>query len=244
MKKILLSLMLLLPGILLYGQTDSWQKLEILEDSSVWASSSLSETINGKRITYGPENLFDSDRGTPWVEGASGSGKNEYILILCQKIVKSMELVNGYALNQRLFSRNNRLKNLKVSFVAGLTAPGLVTELDYYLYFIREEAIFAPFSLDDVMTPQKIDLGKWEARQDQFYQKVIRDFSRDYPDFYAMILQDLGIPPEEGDSLMYRKLVMDFYGFFGIRITLDDVYPGTHYDDTCISEISFELEDF
>ena len=224
-------------------ETD-WMELEILEGESVWASSSLTETLKGKTVTYGPENLFDGDPSTPWVEAAPEGGAGESVLILSKKIVKAINLTNGFASSESLFFQNNRIKNMTVSFVAGLTAPGLVTELDYYLYFIKEMPIPEKFFLRDERDHQVISLGEWESFQDDFFQDVILQFSRDYPDFYSMILQDLGIPPEEGDGLMYRKLIMDIYGFFGIRLTIDDVYPGSHYNDTCLAELQFELEDF
>ena len=221
-----------------------WTELEIQEGESVWASSVLRETLKGKEISYGPENLFDGNPATPWVEADKGAGVGESILILSRKIVKAIGFTNGFASSERLFLRNNRLRGVTVSFVAGLTAPGLVTELDYNLYFVKEKTISEPVYLKDTRLDQTISLGQWESLQDEFYQDVILQFSRDYPEFYSMILQDLGIPPEEGDGWIYRKLIMEFYGFFGIRLTIDSVYPGSHYNDTCLAELNFQLEEF
>ena len=222
----------------------NWTELEIQEGESVWASSAFRETLKGKEIIYGPENLFDGNPATPWVEADEGAGIGESVLILTGKIAKSIEIFNGFASRERLFLRNNRIRGVKVSFVAGLTAPGLVTELDYHLYFVKEKEVSETVYLKDSRQNQTISLGQWESVQDEFYQDVILQFSRDYPDFYSMILQDLGIPPEEGDGWMYSKLIMDFYGFFGIRLTIDSVYPGSHYNDTCLAELKFQLEEF
>ena len=222
----------------------NWTELEIQEGESVWASSAFRETLKGKEITYGPENLFDGNPATPWIEADEGAGIGESVLILTGKIAKSIEIFNGFASSERLFLRNNRIKGVKVSFVAGLTAPGLATELDYHLYFVKEKELSETVYLKDSRQDQMISLGQWESVQDEFYQDVILQFSRDYPDFYNIILQDLGIPPKKGDGWMYRKLIMDMYGFFGIRLTIDSVYPGSHYNDTCLSELQFQLEEF
>ena len=48
---------------------------------SVRATSSLTETLGGKSISYGPENLFDQDISASWVEGADGPGLDESVLI-------------------------------------------------------------------------------------------------------------------------------------------------------------------
>ena len=239
------TLLFILFGITgLFSLENDWKELEIAMGESVWASSSLTETLKGKRVTYGPEALFDGDISKPWVEGTEGSGENESVLIQTQKMVSAIDVTNGFASSTRLFARNNRIKDFEVSFTGGLTAPGLVTELDYTLYFVQETRVDRIFSLADSPVIQKVSLTQWESLQEEFYREVISRFARDYPDFYAMILQDLGIPPEEGEGLMYQKLIMDVYGFFGIRITIRDVYRGTHYDDTCLSELNLLLEEF
>ena len=241
--RILLVIAALTAGSLNADPAD-WQELSIKQTDSVWASSSLKEMLNGKEITYGPEALFDGNTASPWVEGASGGGTGESILVLTRKMVNSLVLTNGFASSPRLFTRNNRIKNMKVAFVAGLTAPGLVSEMDYYLYFTREKLMPDSFLLEDLPEPQNISLAFSEGVQNDFYRGVIREFAADFPDFYVMILRDLGIPPEESESLMYQKLIMEMYGFFAIRISIGEIYKGSHYDDTCLAELSLELEEF
>ncbi len=228
----------------LFTQQREWKNLETAMGESVWASSSLTETIRGKTLTYGPDNLFDGDTASPWVEGADGPGYHESVLIQTQQIVRELDLTNGFASSSGLYQKNNRIKDFSLSFVAGFTAPGLVTEQDYTLYFTLEQQIPARFSLSDSRDSQRISLEKWESLQDDFYREVLTLFAGDYPDFYEMILKDLGISPEEGESLMYQKLILEVYGFFGIRLTIGEIYRGSHYDDTCLSEISLTLEEF
>ncbi len=221
-----------------------WKKLEIREGESLWASSVLTETLGGLKVSYGPEALFDGDISTPWVEGAEGTGVGENVLIQTRKIVSALDITNGFASSSRLFTRNNRLRAVSLSLVAGLTAPGLVTELDYILYFVREKEISGDFFLKDSPSPRRIDISSTSGEQVSFFDEVVTAFAREYPDFYSMILQDLGISPEEGDALMYRKLILEMYGFYGLRLTINEVYAGTHYNDTCIAELKLELEEF
>lgn len=59
-----------------------------------------------------------------------------------------------------------------------------------------------------------------------------------------MIAKDLGVDPENTGIVQYAREVMEIFGFFEIKLTITDVYPGSVYDDICLSEVSFELGDF
>jgi hypothetical protein len=244
MKYIFSVFILLFPaaaGVCLPGE---WQELNIAPGESVWADSSLKETLRGEEVIYGPEALFDGDYTTPWVEGEEGSGAGEGVTILTRMKVTGMSIVNGFALSERLFLRNNRLKSFSISYVAGLTAPGLVSENDYQLYFVRERNYPDAFEVEDNMDKQYFSLFETEEMQSRLYEESLRLFAEDYPDLFEMILDDLGIS-SAGEMSVYDKfLIMEIYGFFALRITIEDVYPGTHYDDTCVSEIELTLEEF
>ena len=175
MKMLILLVIAALTSGSLNADPVDWQELSIKQTDSVWASSSLKEILNGKEITYGPEALFDGNSASPWVEGVSGGGTGENILILTRKMVNSLVLTNGFASSPRLFTRNNRIKNMRVAFVAGLTAPGLVSEMDYYLYFTREKLMPDSFLLEDMPEPQIISLAFSEGVQSDFYRGVIRE---------------------------------------------------------------------
>jgi hypothetical protein len=72
----------------------------------------------------------------------------------------------------------------------------------------------------------------------------VKLFSEDYPDLFTMVLNDLGISSTNKIKDSDLDLIMEIYGFYALRITIRDVYAGTNYNDTCISEIELTLEDF
>ena len=87
MKKYFFFLMLCCTTISLFAEliVAEWEEFGVFAGESVWASSSLLETIQGKTVRYGPENLFNTDPAKPWVEGVPGSGEGETLTILTQR---------------------------------------------------------------------------------------------------------------------------------------------------------------
>lgn len=71
--------------------------------------------------SYGAANLFDASTGTAWVEGASGNGIGEWITVEFenQRRVKSIHVQNGYQKNPDIFSKNNRVRQIRVLFSGG-----------------------------------------------------------------------------------------------------------------------------
>jgi hypothetical protein len=244
MKRLLCLLIFLAMLLPLSGQSSVWKEMVIAPSESVWASSSLTETTGGRRVTYGPEGLFDGNISSLWVEGAEGDGIGESVTVMTQQLITRVSVVNGFACSQRLFGRNNRVREVSLSFIAGMTAPGLVTELDFTLYFVKEKAVSGRYELKDGMELQSLALYPFEELQRNFYRETIEQFSIEYPDLFAMALGELGIPKNEWRDPLNQELIREIFGFFGVKITIEDVYKGTHYHDTCVSELEFGLEEF
>jgi hypothetical protein len=89
---------------------------------------------------YGPENLFDDDTDTAWVEGVPGQGIGQWIVVSFDRmrLVKSIEVVNGYAKDHLIFQKNSRVKDIRVEFSG------------------RDEPLH--FKLKDSETPQPVPL--------------------------------------------------------------------------------------
>jgi len=221
-----------------------WQNLEVLSDESLWSSSSLTESLKGKTVTYGPDALFDGDYHTAWVEGVPGNGVGESVLIQTNRGIEEFAIVNGFALSKRLFLKNNRIKNISFYFVAGLTAPGLVSELDYSLYFTQEMLFRENLLLEDHRDVQSFMMGESVDIQWTFFREIVQQFSQDYPDLFHMILDDLHMTMFDFNEEMNIRLILEIYGFTGLKIVISDVYAGSHYDDSCISEIDLTLTDY
>lgn len=221
-----------------------WNDISILDSESVWATSSLVETLGGRQVEYGPESLFDGNLSTLWVEGVEGPGIGESVLILLQRPVQEIRLNNGFASNPSLYLKNNRIKSVTITLYAGLTAPGMVSENDYYLYKTLATRVAHNIPVADTRDEQVLNFSISIEDQYKLYLDAITRFQEDEPFLFSMICDELGVDEENTGIVHYAREVMEFFGFFGLRLTIDDVYPGSAYNDTCLSEISFEFGDF
>jgi hypothetical protein len=82
--------------------------------------SSALENANG--FSYGPENLYDGDPSTAWVEGIWGSGIGESITFQYEYPMRFRRILitNGYAKSSDLFYKNGRVKELLVEAADGI----------------------------------------------------------------------------------------------------------------------------
>lgn len=87
-------------------------------------------------FNYRPKNLVDSDLKTAWVEGKSGQGEGESLVVDLNglRTVTAIQVMNGYHKNERLFLANSRVHIAELQFSNGearqvslADAPGLQT---------------------------------------------------------------------------------------------------------------------
>lgn len=237
LRLVLLTLLALL--ILPVGLAASdWQELSTKLEQSVWASSVFCEQIRGQEVCYTPGQLFDGDPGTCWVEAAPGGGTGEWVLFTVNRPVEGLRLTNGFARSPALFQNNNRIKRLRLSFVVGFTAPGLVTELDYYLYFLTDLKA-AEAELQDTPEPQPADFSITYEEHRQLVWEALDRFSDDHPFFMREIEKDLGLEPDLDKEQLKQEqdLIFEAFGMSCLRLEILEVYAGERYDDTCLSEI-------
>jgi len=87
------------------------------------ASSVLKPQIDnsGRIATYGPELLVDGLLDTAWVEGKSGNGEGEWVLVDfgSPRLIYALEIYNGYHKNVSLFRRNARVRGLEITLSNG-----------------------------------------------------------------------------------------------------------------------------
>jgi len=221
-----------------------WKELEIPSGESHWASSVFKETLNGKEVVYGPQSLFDKDNSTPWVEAESGDGIGESITILLQKALTDLTITNGFASSTRLFNLNNRVKTMDLTLISGLTAPGLVTENDYYLYFVKEIPLSKGLIIEDSSEEQNLSFPMSIMDQFELNRTVVLQFQKEFPEFFKMILVELNLEKKNqlGDDDI--KQIMEIFGFYSLKLTITEVYKGDRYSDTCISELHLDLAEF
>lgn len=122
--------------------------------------------------SYSPENVYDGNYKTAWVEGAAGHGIGEWIeyTFTDPQYIKSISIANGYTKSLDTYQRNSRVKRIGIE-------------------------------VDDVY------IGDYE-------------------------LED-GVMDLQPIHLDYSKALAR------VRFIIKEVYPGTKYTDTCISEITF-----
>lgn len=180
---------------------------------------------------YSREKAFDGDPSTAWVEGKKGDGLGEYIYCYIdssdfwylkfqtdesQVMNFNVSIVNGYAKNENLFYKNNRAKKIRITIydmeVLHYLPDG--TELDDPTY---HGPVFR--QINKIGHPAEI---------------VSEDFELED----TMEMQTF--------NLQGRPQWINKYGTsYGLlecfaKIEILDVYKGSAYDDTCISEIKID----
>lgn len=87
-------------------------------------------------FTYRPKNLVDTDLKTAWVEGKTGNGEGESLVVELGglRTVTAIQVMNGYHKNEKLFLANSRVQTAELQFSNGhhrnitlADAPGVQT---------------------------------------------------------------------------------------------------------------------
>jgi len=177
----------------------------------------------GEIGSYTPRNLYDNNPATAWVEGVKGYGSGQYFIAdLGYRLPGKIEIRNGYQKSQSLFERNSRVKNAKITLLAGFHMQGDVTEIAE-AYTVKQTGVGSVVTLRDVMGLQEIPLPV--DKKTAFKERVdlTREFKIDFK--------------ERLDGLTEYDTPMQLHYFLKFEIV--DVYPGSSWDDTCISDILF-----
>ncbi len=176
---------------------------------------------------YGGHNLFDKSEYTAWVEGVEGPGTGEYFyLAMGQEFPEQMIFRNGYQKNDDLFTKNNRVKTIRMSLFAGLMIPGDVTEIGMYFY-VRKFGTEEVVDLEDRSGSQEIALPFEETNVNEFTEICKKQFLEDFKTQMEEMKENCPNCPTEPS-----------FQFF-LCVEILDVYKGSQWDDTCISEVWF-----
>ncbi|MBN1897784.1 MAG: hypothetical protein JW827_03320 [Spirochaetes bacterium] len=168
---------------------------------------------------YGAHNLFDKNSSTAWVEGTEDEGKGQSVYLAIKEGVKNINIVNGYARSKDIFEKNNRVKVLRLSLYLGIERSGHATETQvlFDIYKYNEERNLL---LKDTMDVQKIpfpfDWNKLKLFKDEIKKAKGSDKGSQAP-----------------DSINTRYI---------LRFQIKDIYKGAQYNDTCLSDIFFDVE--
>lgn len=222
MKKILSSLLrysilLIIVRSLPAGDAPEWTEIILLETNNQMqlnASSALNCQENVLVGKYGVSNVFDFDLSTAWVEGVEGEGVHETVYFRVPAGRSRLNIMNGYAKTKALYRKNNRVRTLKITCYAGVNPEGYVSEMaaSYKaLPYPREWTLFFP----DTCKVHSFTLPLFSSAADSFLTETLKTYKNNFS------------LPAAATALI-------------IKLEIQDVYKGSKWDDTCISEIFFD----
>jgi hypothetical protein len=169
---------------------------------------------------YSVRKMADGDPATCWAVGKGGIGEKIYVLV--KPGAKSIKIINGLAKNKNLHLANNRVRSFKVTAYAGFTSMKHITE-------IGEEYVVWPFAptaklvLKDTMNEQSLRFPfNWKE-----LEKLGRK-AADESESWARAEEPL-------EGLMESIRVA-----YILSLEISELYRGTKYNDTCISELSIK----
>ena len=213
-------LMLLFLFSILQGEDRIWIELPLTSaQGHLWYSTSeLEEPKDFNEIgKYSAVKIFDNNPATCWAEGIKGPGIGEKIYFDIPLELTALRISNGLAKNEVIFNKNNRLKKIKINIYGGVTTDedaGQFADIYRCLPFSKEYTI----TLEDSFKPQEIKIPLDWALLEKFKKDVLKNF--ELLD-YAKI----------NKSQRYFKFIMS--------LEILDVYKGSKWDDTCISDVNF-----
>jgi len=159
---------------------------------------------------YDPDNLLDRKYDTCWCP--KGIGINEFIILKIPKGSKGFKITNGVVKSEKLFKENNRIKRLFWALIAERIYESKGEE-DNDICNIRKPGM---------------KLKYWIAFQTSLSKDPI--ILKDNPEPQKILFSDREYFSWNDYSLKKTK---DVY----LVISIMDIYKGTKYNDTCISEI-------
>jgi hypothetical protein len=222
MKRIISSIIILF--IFSGCSPDDWTTLMFTGKACCSSELDPGDPWEGEIGPYTPRNLYDNNPATAWVEGVKGYGSGEYFIAdLGYMLPEKIEIRNGYQKSQSLFEKNSRVKNLRITLLAGFHMPGDVTEIAE-AYTVKQIGTEKIVTLSDIMGLQEITMPV--DKKTAFKERV--DLTRDFKTDFS----------ERLDYLLEYDTPMQLHYFLKFEIVV--VYPGSSYDDTCISDILFQ----
>ncbi|HDS02438.1 MAG TPA: hypothetical protein ENN72_01860 [Firmicutes bacterium] len=175
----------------------------------------VTSVLNEEGQNYSGENLFDGYAGSSWVEGAKGDGIGESLTMAVSERTDALALINGYAASKALFRKNNRLKSIQITIERGYSPEGYVTEKGR-AFFLFPMTSSVRLEIADHPRLQSLALPlDWES---------IRNEEQKTDELWAAFAEKTGHPQKAQT-------------FYFLTMTIKEVYPGSVWTDTCLSEL-------
>lgn len=165
---------------------------------------------NGK---YSALRTVDGNYQTAWVEGVSGYGIGESIFVSMPNNCSVINIQGGYGRSEALFYQNSRPKTVRLKCYVGINPTGYVSE------------ITSIFKIKQYGKEYVLDLADGDSLQSfafPFQKNQLSSFADSVKEHYF----------EQFSEPIFQMLCF-------VEIEIVDVYRGSKYSDTCISEIFF-----
>jgi hypothetical protein len=223
MKKIisLVAMLFLFSG---FTVKDTW--IELTFRGNACCSSELNpvDPFEGGRGPYGAHNLFDNNPATAWVEGIKGYGSGQYFFAdLGYALPSKIGIRNGYQKSEIIFKKNSRVKSARITLYVGFHISGEVTEIAE-LYKAKQIGNGTVAVLKDAMGVQEIALPVDRATAFKERVNLTSEFKNEFKERLDQVIEN---DPE-------CKTPAELHYF--IKFEIIDVYPGSSWDDTGISD--------
>lgn len=186
----------------------------------------------GEACTYAPSMLVDGDQLTGWAEGDDGDGIGVDVVVpQLLDLTKPIRIWAGYGKSPELFAANGRPKRVQVDVLrlrAAEPDPHDATGCSTSTYV---EPVVA--------ASREVDLRDFNGYQELPVPEFQIEHYLEYPmEWLLMDGTDRMIHQERvdaGEAVPFEREPTEF-GYL-LRLTLLDVYPGSRYADTVITEI-------
>lgn len=229
---ILLTIILLSTHLLFAQKNNQVKELYLLDKNDFnpyveFISNDITDLFNpGNSSRYPSVNLFDGFFKTCWIAGNSLSLKTSSLYINVPASIDvskiNLNIFSGYGKSKKLYYANARPKKIKLSIFAGFYPEGFSTEV-VSLYLI-DKFNSETIELADIFGVQtfRLSLNKPDFRN---FQNKIKENCKTFSGKKYNNLKFTDNPK------LFSSLIL--------KIEILSSYPGTKYNDICISEIFF-----
>ena len=165
---------------------------------------------------YPPSQLFDASFSTCWVSYMRNDSTYPSVFIAMPENLTNNIILNifsGYGKSETLFMKNSRPGKIQISLHTAIVPDGYVSEYGL-LCKVFQSPYQKTFILKDTFGLQKISLQNIYEKFKSHHNKVLSEYKSRF-DFPLL------------DTLVLFKM------------EILSIYPGTAYDDICISEVFF-----
>ncbi len=127
--------------IMTYKNIEPDFNIEVFLPPNLYLFVGASSSLKGESHNYQAKNIIDNNLSTAWVEGKPDDGIGESIVIVMTPtiaggkilgayMIKGIAFINGYCENKRLFSLNNRVKKMKLTYTDYKVKRSMIINLE------------------------------------------------------------------------------------------------------------------